>query len=140
MQLYINLLNIVNGHIIFTWKLLSIGVCIVTGYAGIAHFGDYPIFGAMYYAIFWDVALVYMILYEKAFRIPELCNELKALLRVRASQIGNKAERNIRMRQVMSIPPMGIKVGEFHMLERTSTPAFAHYVLTNIVNMLVAYE
>ena len=80
-----------------------------------------------------------MILYEKAFKIPVLCTELKALLRVRASRIGNKAERNIRMRQVRSIPPMGIKVGELHTLERTATPVFVHYVLTNIVNMLVAY-
>ena len=140
MQLYITLLNIVNAHIIFAWKLLSIGVCIMTGYAGIAHFSDYPIFGAMYYAIFLDISLVYMILYEKAFTIPVLCSELKALLKVRAIQIVNKTERKLRKRLVMSIAPIGIKVGEFHMLERTSTPVFVHYVLTYIVNMLVAYE
>ena len=31
---------------------------------------------------------------------------------------------------------VGIK---FHMLERTSTPVFLHYVLANIVNMFVVF-
>ena len=85
MQLYITLLNNVNGHIIFAWKLLSIGVCIMTGYAGIAHFGDYPIFGAMYGGILLDVALFYTIPYEKAFQIPALVIQIQSLLQVQAS-------------------------------------------------------
>ena len=40
--------------------------------------------------------------------------------------------------QVRSIPAsVGIKVGDFHMLERVSTPVFVHYVITNIVNLPV---
>ena len=62
-QVYIGVLNAVNDNLIFTWKLLSIGVCILTGYAGIAHFGDYPIFGAMYCVTFVNCSEFYMVLF-----------------------------------------------------------------------------
>ena len=40
-------------------------------------------------------------------------------------------------RQVKSISADGINVGDFHTLERTSTPVFVDYVVRNIVNLLV---
>ena len=60
LQICIKLLNIVNQNMIFTWKILSIGMCITAGYAAIAHFGDHPIFGIMYYGILFDVSLLEM--------------------------------------------------------------------------------
>ena len=63
----------------------------------------------------------------------------KNLLWSSATRNGRASGRRILEKQVKSIPPVGIKVGEFHMLERASTPVFLHYVLTNIVNMLVAF-
>ena len=138
LQLYIKLLNIVHSDMIFTWKLLSIFTCITSGYAAIAYFRSYPIFGLMYYGIFLDVALFYTIPYEKAFKIPALFSQVRSHLHVHASILG-RAERKIMRRRVRSIQAAGTKVGEFHMLERTSTPVFVNYVLCNIVNMLVAF-
>ena len=43
-------------------------------------------------------------------------------------------------RQLKSVPSMGIKVGSFHTLERTSTPAFLGLVVSNVVCMLVMYR
>ena len=36
-----------------------------------------------------------------------------------------------------SIPLVGLRVGDFHMLERVSTPVFMDYVVRSIVNLLV---
>ena len=121
------------------WKLFCIGVSIVTGYAAIAHFTEYPIFGVMYYALFFDGILIYALLYEKGFKVAALFQKAKATLILNSRRCMNGTEWKVLNRQVRSIPVVGIKVGEFHMLERTSTPIFLHYVLTNIVNMLVAY-
>ena len=123
----------------FTWKLFCIGTCIVTGYAAIAHFTDYPIFGIMYYAIFFDVLVIYSLLYEKGFKVAALFDETKATLILQARNGMNGTDWKVFKRQVRSIPTVGVKVGEFHMLERTSTPVFLHYVLANVVNMLVVY-
>ena len=124
LQLHIKLVNIVNRNLIFTWKFLSIGMCIMSGYAAIAHFRENPLFGVLYYGIFIDVALFYTIPYEKAFKVPALFDHIKSLLQVQVSRHGNGAVRKILRRQVRSIQSEGIKVGEFHTLERTSRPVF----------------
>ena len=140
LQLYVKLLNTVHENIIFTWKLLSIGASIVCGYAAVAHFQEYPVFGIMYYVMFMDAALIYVFIYEKGFKVPDMFNRAKNLLRLHSSRYGRTHGWKILDKQVRSIPSVGIKVGDFHVLERTSAPVFLHYVLTNIVNMLVAYR
>ena len=111
----------------------------MNGYAAIAHFTEHPLFGVMYYALFFDVLLIYALLYEKGFTVAALFENAKNKLVLHSRRGANGAEWKILKRQVRSIPTVGIKVGEFHMLERTSTPVFIQYVLTNIVNMLLAY-
>ena len=139
-QVYVTLLNIANQSVIFTWKLLCLGLCITSGYAAIAHFSDHPVFGIMYYVIFVDASLTYGVMYEKGFKVPELITKVRAALRMRVRQLPNKTQRSLLDRQVMSIPPVGIKVGGFHMLERTSSPIFLNYIVTNVVNMLVTFR
>ena len=139
-QLYILMLNTVNRHLIFTWKLISIGVGIVAGYSAIAHFNDHPIYGVMYYIALVDVLLVYSTVYAKAFKVPLLVRNATISLEVfAANRLRSRAERNMVKKKLRAIPHLGIQVGNFHMLERTSTPIFLHYVLTNVVNMLVVY-
>ena len=139
LQLYVNMVNVINSYIIFTFKLICIGMCIVCGYAAIAHLKEHPIFGIMFYFLFFDHVLTYASLYEKAFRIPVLFQEARRLLRLRSRDERVPARRKILKMQLESIPTVGIKVGTFHMMERESTPVFLNYVLTNVVNMLVAY-
>ena len=140
LQLYVPLFNAVHQNLIFTWKLLSIGTSIVSGYAAIVHFQDYPVIGVMYCVLLINASLIYMLLYENGFKVPEKFHKAKSTLRLRGSGRGRGKNWKVLDRQLMPIPSVGIKVGEFHMLERTSTPLFLHYVLTNIVNMLVAYR
>ena len=45
LQMYVNIANIINHELIFTWKLVSLGVAIISGYAAIAHFKEHAIFG-----------------------------------------------------------------------------------------------
>ena len=137
LQVYVTFVNLVNRNIIFTWKLFCIATSIVTGYAAIAHFTDFPLFGVMYYVIFFDVLLIYALLYEKGFKVAALFERAKDTLVLHSRKGANGAEWKILKRQVRSIPTVGIKVGEFHMLERTSTPVFLHYVLGNVITMLV---
>ena len=137
LQVFVTYLNLVHRNIIFTWKLFCIGTCIVTGYAAIAHFADYPIFGIMYYIFFFEVLLIYTLLYEKGFKLAALFEKAKGILVLQSRKVVGGDDWKLLKRQVRSIPEVGIKVGEFHMLERNSTPAFLYYVLANIVNMLV---
>lgn len=127
--------NNVNSYLIFTWKLLSITVCILSGYSAVAHFEEHPIFGVVYYFMLIDVTFIYTVIYEKAFKIPQLFDQARAyaLLHRRGKR------RDAFRREILSIPSTGIQVGNFHKMERASTLVFVHFVLTNIVSMLVAY-
>ena len=134
------MLNIVNRNLIFPYNLMCIGFGTISGYAAIAHFKDHPLFGLMYCILLTNLALVYSIIYAKAFKVPVLIRSATISLTVCANGLGNKAERGLLRKRVRAIPPLGIQVGSFHTLERTSTPVFLHYVLTNVVNMLVVYR
>ena len=113
---------------------------IVCGYAAIAHFNDHPIFGIMYYVILFDVVLAYTVVYGKTFQIPTLLESTKVQLQLCDTRYRNRAQKKLLKSCVKSIPRVGVKVGDFHTMERTSTPVYLHYVLVNIVNMLVAYQ
>ena len=145
LQLYVNIVNIIYRNLVFVWKLVSLGLSITSGYAAIAHFKDHPVFGIMYYVIFIDVSLAYTIIYGKAFRAPAL---FKQAIRAELTKLGiqqsretwRAVKRNVLARQFKSIPSLGFKVGQFHTLERTSTPTFLDFVVSNIVSMLVAFQ
>ena len=142
LQMYVQLVNIVNQDLIFTWKLLCLGICIISGYATIAHFADYPLFGLMYCVMLLDCIIIYTVVYQRALQLPALFKKAKiyAQLCASLSHTNNRNQRMILQRQLMSIPPIGIKVGEFHILERISIPMFLDYVLRNVVSLLVAYK
>ena len=79
-------------------------------------------------------------MYAKAFAIPAGLDDVKTTLRGRICLLNNVTDRNVLRRKVKSMPCVGIKVGDFHTLERESTPIFVHYVVTNIVNLLVTFQ
>lgn len=140
LQLYIRLLNTLNRHLIFTVKIFSISTCVISGYAAIAHFTDYPIFGVMYYVITVEGMLIYPLVYAKGVKIPGIFQKVRSLLRVVGRGLADHGYCKELERQLASVPPVvGIQVGGFHVLERNSIPVFLHYIVTNIVNMIVAY-
>ena len=110
-------------------------MCIISGYAAIAHFRELPVFGIMYYACVVDCVVFYAVMYDKAFAIPELFERTVGCARLRMQ--GYRA--GVFGRQMRSIQPTGVKVGNFHRMERESTLIFMNFVVVNIVNMLVAY-
>ena len=121
---------------------MSLGTCIVSGYAATSHFAEFPMFGVTYCILFLDGVVIYTVVYAKAMLVPSLFKQEKRAVRYRAgrSRKMNKVENTILQTRLLSIPSVGIKVGEFYTFERNSIPVFLDYVLRNIVSMLVAYQ
>ena len=93
LQLYITVLNVVNSNVILTMKVAFLGMSITSGYAAVAHFSDQPIFGIMYYVVFFEALFIYAVLYQKAFNVPELISKASIACQLRAQCLGNRAER-----------------------------------------------
>ena len=80
----------------------------------------------------------YFFVCERAFEVPEGLERLKHTLLAESKGLRFARSKKIVLRQVRSIPSVGLKVGDFHMLERESTAIFVEYVLKNIVNLFVS--
>ena len=141
LKLLVTLFNALNRYTIFMFKIVSLTFCITNGYTFVAHFRDKPLFGILYAVIFVDTGTTYILLYEKAFAVPEYFNKAKRflLIRLRVTAPGSRSAKTLDKR-IRSIAPVEIRVGEFYTMERTSTPIFVDYVLKNIVSMLVAFQ
>ena len=139
-QLLVSFFNIGHRNVIHCIKLLCIVVGTVNGYAAITHSAENIIFGIVTSCMLCDATFLYAFVYEKAFAIPDGLQNLKRVLKLRLiRQPGNALLVELKglVREIDSIPVVGLRVGDFHMLERTSTPVFVDYVLQSIVNLLV---
>ena len=139
-QLLINLFNVGHRHVIYCIKLMCLTEATLSGYAAVAYGSDNLLFLALASMVFADVVFLYAFVYAKAFAIPGRMDDVKRTLRGRIGLLSNVTDRNVLSRKIKSMPCVGIKVGDFHMLERESTPIFVHYVITNIVNLLVTMK
>ena len=142
LEIYVLLLNKVHEHVVFTSKMTCIVIGTVTGYAAIACFQQHnAMFGIMYLLMFCDCGSAYAVVYGKAFAVPRCFREVIQAIKERIGVDQPRGARREAMeRQIMSVPLMGIKVGSFHTLERTSTPVFIDFVMKNVVSMLVIYS
>ena len=121
----------------FTFKIFCIYVAVVTGFGAVACSASNPIYGAFSAAIFLDMTAIYGFVYEKAFAIPNGIRELKGIMKVHASKQRFWAEKAEMTKKMQAIPAFGIQVGNFHTMERTSTPIFVDFVVRNLAGLLV---
>ena len=133
------LFNEGNSYLVFTYKQLCLFVTIFSGFGAIVCFGFNNMFAAFSALLFADIMVVYSVVYEKAFAIPDGVQELKnkLMLLVHGKNMIWRREVEILRRQIRAVPSFGIRVGVFHMMERTSTPIFIDFVLRSVVNLLV---
>ena len=139
-QLLVTLFNTGHRNVLYCTKLACISIATVNGYGAIGHGGKNPIFGFLNFSVTVNAIFLYTFVYEKGFAIPEALKSIKKMLGVRTQGVQNKRDRAILRRRIESIPFVGLRVGNFHMLERMSTPIFIHYVLTSIVHLLVTLK
>ena len=141
-QIRLQMFNAANAIVIFSAKQSLLWTCIFTGYVTLVHFWDNPIVGAVIAVMFVDCFVSYSVIYEKAFSIPDSVEKVKAtlLLSLRTRQGHSDKERQLLRRRVASVRCLGISVGGFHYLERTSTPAFVDFVVQNIVGALISFR
>lgn len=82
------------------------------------------------------IPLNYCVAFNDAFKIPA-----KVLLLKKISLLGVAGQRMQMSKElkasVASLAPAGIKVGQFSVLERESTPVFVGFVINQIANLLL---
>ena len=90
-QLLVNLFNEGHRNVTYCIKLVRITFSIVNGYGAIVHGGEDVVFLLLTFAITFDTAFFYALMYEKAFAIPDGLQRVKWELTVEIQGIRNDA-------------------------------------------------
>ncbi|CAG7667499.1 unnamed protein product [Allacma fusca] len=136
LQTWLHLFNSAFRYNIFTAKFFCVTISIVYVSFGVITFYSkalYPI----YLLIGVEMVAVYVVLFDKAFIIPSGINKYKRKILSVASILCKQHEAMIR-RKVISIPVVGFHIGQFHLLERASSPNFLRFVSINTMRVLIA--
>lgn len=152
LQLLTQNFNLISALPIYAVKVMALTLGIFSTYFAIRFFSLSPITGLMNGIGGIDGIIIFSVLYQKAFKIPEQMNEFRNELLVVCSKLGslptsnhplvlsNARWRKVISRKLRSIPALGIKVGPFTTLARTSTPEFMNFVANQIVSLLVTFQ
>ncbi|CAG7716679.1 unnamed protein product [Allacma fusca] len=86
-----------------------------------------------------EVTVIFILLFDKAFGIPDMMGELKETILMISIHRKDKRGHGLITKQVKAIRNTGIKVGCFHTFERTTTPKFLHFVITSLGTLLIGF-
>ena len=85
--------------------------------------------------------------FEKGFSIPIFTQKLKCKVlnicskhSTQSSRSWTQYHKSYFSKSFKSIPNAAIKVGNFHKLERMSTPRFYGFVVCNVIRMLITFR
>ena len=148
LQLLMQLFNDSQAAIIFVINIFCLSAAIVFTFIGIYLFHQNFI-ASMYYLSQGAYGLFsFVIIYDKAFKIPLEILELKGKMMTRAIPVnpgrGTLARGVLRVRLqeyraiVRSFRVMSIRAGEFKCLDRMSTPEFVSFAFEKTASLLVA--
>ena len=86
-------------------------------------------------------SLIFVILFDKAFKIPGQIERFKAGLRLKCERIQlNKMGKSYLRQKIGSVPNLGVKVGGFNIMERESTPRFINFLLYQVSGLLITFR
>ena len=141
-QVKISLFNQVHSWLVYEIKLAFLGTSILFGFAAIQLFHEDRVLSIISAVILLDNLCVFTVLYDKGFSIPRRVERLRSLLvfKLRTSQVITEQGRDMLMRQVKSVGTVAVRVGQFHYLERASTPRYMDFSMKNIMRLVMAYR
>ena len=123
------------------FKNISTSISIVGALFVIRYATEYPIMGVVCMLTTVDALVFYSFIYEKAFQVPDRTEMVKRQVKVMVEAVkeGQMVKRSM-LKIIKSIPPLAVKVGDFHTMERTGTLTFLNFVFCQIVGLLVAFK
>jgi hypothetical protein len=122
---------------IFASKLICLSAPVLCGFVAIRYFHVDPVTGMLCIVLIINAVACYALIYEKSFMIPANMQKLKEQIIVSLNSRRNTSF-SLEVRKILrSIPPMGIRVGDFNTMERSSTIMYIDFVTEKLVSILV---
>ena len=134
--------NCSQRYFIFLFRVFVLGCVIFCGFAAIQFFHKDYVLGIFNTLVMTQGAFLYPFCYDKGFSIPRSTARLQSLLvlRLKQSQVITEMQKSHKLRQLRSLPKMAVRVGNFHQLQRVSTPTFLDFSIKNLVRVVMFYR
>ena len=142
LEVEINAFNYSQRYIIFGVKLVLLGCVIFCGFAAIQFFVHDQLLGICNVLVAIEGPFVFLFCYDRGFSVPRSITRLTRSLRMRIKEGKSltDTQRAYAIRQVGSIRKLAVQVGNFHYLQRVSTPNFIDFCAKNIVRLVMFYR
>ncbi|CAG7824391.1 unnamed protein product, partial [Allacma fusca] len=123
----------------YLFKISSITASVVCIFCGLEWLQSAPVHAFPIMVIGVEVMIVFVIMYDNAFGIPEAMESLKERILMVSVLYEDSRKHGYTKRTVKAVSNSGVKVGSFSTFESTSTPVFVDFVMKNVVNLLLAF-
>ena len=141
LQIETNAFNSSQRFAVFGVKLVVMGAVVFSGFATIQFFHDDHLFGICNILVVINGTLGYTFCYDRGFTVPRTIARLQNLLTLRLKMLGGvpALQQAYAERQLKSLRKMAVQVGDFHTLQRVSTPNFLDFCFKNTARLVMFY-
>ncbi|CAG7725953.1 unnamed protein product [Allacma fusca] len=140
LQLLIHYFNHCFSNVVFVLKLYCLSVSTVCLYFAVKLLHVFPMDSIVNAGFGSIIVIEFVVMYDKAFRIPDGIMEFKKEIERKSSEITTSwKEKLILKKKLAAIPNLGVKVGSFQLLERTSTLIFIDFIASKTATLLIMH-
>lgn len=136
-QLYLQLFNGYNPWYIHAYKTVMVLAAIIHGYVGVRFRND-PLVTIFCCFVHFSCLITYVGVFQRAYRVVSGQWEVKEELITASQRVLDRNKRQKLLMQVKSLRCFGLRVGQFHEIERNSAIAFVDYVERQLLSFLLA--
>ena len=139
LQLHLNFFNLSFASVLWGMKVCWLSCTILAGFSAIRLIHTNPTFGCLYAYICVACVMIYIGLFQSAYKVTEKLEELTKLMETMSGGLVNPEERKYWARVLKSVPRMGMSLGGFSQVERETVPVFIDFCVNQIVSLLIAF-
>ena len=144
LQVQMNYFNISLSWLIFLLKLFLLTFTIFGGFASIcltsSNMDHSVIFCCLYLVFFMDGLFAFLAIFNTIHALTDGIEELKKEIVVQSSRLPMAMDRRETQMFIQSTPQLAVRAGGFKNVERESTLIFVHFVIQQIVALLIAFH
>ena len=137
LQLQVQLFNETNALVIFAFKNVLQGAVMICGASGLQFFHKNLALSLVNFVVVVQCFLSYGFMYGKGFDVRRKVQRLQLMAILELNLQGNGIDGKYLQRCVLSARIPGIRVGTFHLLQRTSIPQFVDFSVKHIARMII---
>ncbi|CAG7729756.1 unnamed protein product [Allacma fusca] len=121
-------------------KLFDMIATVACYYVAIVNYDRNPRFALVFSLLGLNIMTGFLLLFNKAFKIPMKMDDVKREISLASHVLKDSSSRKYVRCRITSMQNVGVEMGGFSTLERQSTPNFLDFIVSSVVDLIVATQ